>query len=86
MYECGQCGKVWYERRVTTGPWEVILDDITKGVEENGSHQTDASILLNTVFRPRDKTGPSFEDQLRKWAIQNKLKYSEDGRGVRFWR
>jgi hypothetical protein len=90
LYECGQCGKVWYERRGMTNGWLVILDEITEGVEKKGSHETDASILLNTVFRPRDKTGLSFEDQLHNWAIQNRLKhqslYRATGEVIRFWR
>lgn len=90
MHECVPCGKIWYERRQMTGPYLVIVDEITEGVEKNGSHEAQVEILLNTAFRPQNGTGASFEDQLRNWTIQNKLKheYRQDGKGraVRFWR
>jgi len=89
MYECKKCGNVWYETRTVTGGFLPIIDDITEGVEGNGFHEIDTSILLNTVFRQHDK-GLSFNDQLRNWASQNKLKYEVFSRGknqiLKFWR
>lgn len=86
MYECCGCGAVWYEQRRMTGPWLTIFDDITEGVAKRGSHEVDTSILLNTVFRPADRGGISFEDQLRNWSLQNRLKFEQRAHMTRFWR
>jgi len=89
MFECTNCGAIWYEQRVMTNAYLVQVDDITEGVERDGGYETDTSPLLNGAFRAHE-TGPSFEDQLRSWAIQNRLQYehlTKSGRPhLRFWR
>jgi hypothetical protein len=89
MFECTNCGGVWYEQRVMTSAYLTQVDDITEGVERDGGHEIDTSLLLNGAFRPYEKR-PSFEDQLRNWAIQNRLQYehfTKKGRPhLRFWR
>ena len=90
MFECKNCSNIWYaERQTTSGPLSII-DNITDGVTKNGSHEIDTSILLNFVFPTDERGGPSFQDQLRNWTQQNKLKYDvfdhEDTQYLRFWR
>ena len=90
MFECQDCTNIWYAKRKTTRPHYCVLDDITEDVATQGSHEVDASVLLNVAFRPEAHKELSFEDQLKNWSIQNKLKYesfSRDGQEfVRFWR
>lgn len=95
MYECLDCNNIWYEQRKGSGGFSCITDSITGGVSENGSHEIDTEILLNGPFSTiMSHSKLSFEDQLRNWAIQNKLKYElfykmvDDQRShyTRFWR
>lgn len=90
MYECEKCGNIWYApRSLTNGPLSII-DDITNGVETNGSHEIATCVLLNCVLRPADQNGAPFQDQLKNWALHNRLKYETYYRGeaqqLRFWR
>lgn len=75
MYECQACNNLWYDIRKVTNSYCTIVDSITDDVLEKGSYEVDAEILLNTIFQVKDKSGPTFEDQLKKWANMNKLKY-----------
>jgi len=75
MYECQQCGNVWYEKRTEIGPYQMILDKIVEGVEENKSYDISTVVLLNTAFIDEKNEGLSFNDQLNNWTRQNKLKY-----------
>lgn len=90
MYECEECGNIWYEERKTYNPFTDITDNITDGVEKNGFNEMDVVLLLNTVFKQNDKVGLSFQDQLKNWAKNNKLKYqinsSAEPNKIRFWR
>ncbi len=95
MFECLDCQNIWYEQRSSTNGPCSIIDTITDGVSENGSHEIDTEILLNGVFSPfmSDLKLP-FDDQLRNWANQNKLQYDEFTKNTengmrpytRFWR
>jgi hypothetical protein len=75
MFECQQCGNIWYEERKTVGAYQIILDEIVDGVEKNKSHNIFTVVLLNTVFSDEEGKGLSFEEQLNNWAKQNKLGY-----------
>ncbi len=87
MYECNDCGNVWYSKRDWTSGPLTVFDDITDGVGKSGVYEIHAEILLNTVF---NDSNISFETQLRNWANQNKLKYEnihkKDGVYIKFFR
>jgi hypothetical protein len=76
MYECKECGNIWYEISTGSNGYEAILHDITSDVEEEGVHETFTVGLLNTAFREDSSEGLSFQDQLKNWAKINKLEYS----------
>ena len=94
MYECLKCNNIWYDERKSTNDYCSVVDSITDDISEKGSHEVDAEILLNTIFRTLDKADPSFEDQLKNWANMNKLQFQnfqKDVNGesrpyIKFWR
>lgn len=90
MYECKDCGNIWYDEFVSGGAYELIIDEIISNVAENNTYETYTTILLNTLFRNDSEVGLSFNDKLRNWTNLNKLKFeifnNNEGQKIRFWR
>ena len=90
MYECKECGHIWYSFRATTNGPQVIIDEITDGVSEKGEFEIDASVLINVVFRSDTDKSQSSTALIDKWANKNKLHYEfintmKDIK-IKFWR
>lgn len=90
MYECIDCGNIWYEERKICNPFTTIIDDITEGVEKKGYYEIDVAILLNAAFREDGNVGLSFLDQVKNWANKNKLQFQRNSFSepqiIKFWR
>lgn len=94
MYECKECGNIWYEILTSSGPYEALLYDITNDVEKERVHEIFTVVLLNTTFKEDSSEGLSFQDQLENWANINKLEYEffykkdasgKKGEAIRFY-
>ena len=79
MRECLRCGEISYEKRTVTGPQEMIRDDIVDGVHQNGAHEIDYLILINSAFGSAAK-GPSMQE-IHAWAAGHRLEMREVSRG-----
>lgn len=74
MFECQDCGNIWYENRGSGNAYEHSRDEILDDVENHGYADQMFEGLLNVEFR-KDEGSPSTEDQIRNWCHQNKLQW-----------
>jgi len=73
MFECGSCSNVWYSERAAHSAYTDLADAIINDVEVEGCCEIDLETLLNSAFTQTQRTFKTWE-QIRQWALLNKLK------------
>lgn len=77
LFICTVCGAFAYERRTTTGPYEMILDEIAEGVAVRGHHEKETVLLVNTAFRAKPDLGSLA--QMKVWAAKHLIRLDQCG-------
>jgi hypothetical protein len=74
MFECRDCGNIWYESRGSGNAIEHCRDEILEDIEKDGDADRMFVGLLNLEFR-NEEGSPSTEDQIENWCQQHKLQH-----------
>ncbi len=68
----------------------LILDEIIKTVDENGSHGVPLTLFEETIFKPTHKPYRTTAEQILIWAVENRILYEYKSNGneaiVRFYK
>lgn len=84
MYFCRKCDHIWYSIRGWTAGHLIYRDAIVEDVLRSGTSEQEFIILNNTTFGRTG--GMTFEEEVRQWALINRLKVTFGGPWVHFYR